>query len=105
MKELMRTLNGINSLWGALAIVVFLVVGWNSLTANVEANGKKSDIAIKILQRQTVIMETVARGLREKSRDHEEFKNLQLKADERDVEMLRIMDRIALILDRIEKKN
>jgi len=104
MKELMRTLNGINSLWGALAIVVFLVVGWNSLTAHVEANGKKSDIAIKILQRQTVIMETVASGLKEKSRDHLEFKRLQLEAAGRDVEMLRIMDRISLVLDRLEAK-
>jgi len=104
MREIMKTLSNINNIWGVLAIIVFLVVGWDSLADNVSANGIKSNIAIEILQQQTVIMASIVQSLDNKNRDHADFKEKQNKAEGRDIEILRLMDKISSTLDRVEDR-
>lgn len=99
-EKLSKIVNYINSAWGILVIIAFFIGSWYTLGTDVRANGEKTDLAIRILQKQTELLANQNESLKDKSRDHITFAQKQdLNLDmQRDI--VRLMDRVVILMER-----
>jgi len=99
-EKITRIVENINSVWGLLVIAAFFIIFGYSLSLNVQANGLKVDKVMAIMDRQTEIMSSISESLKDKDRDHIAFSRTQQETVETQREILRLIDKISMQLDK-----
>lgn len=101
--KLQKIVSGINTAWGILAMIGFLIIFIYTLSSNVEANGQKIDESMLIMKKQTEIMSSLAESLKDKDRDHIEFRHGQQENGRTQREIVRLIDRVVVLIEQGKK--
>jgi len=97
-------MNTTGNIWTLFSIIIVCILFFVNVNGLISANGVEIKKATEVHNSQLEVLRSIVSQLEINRRDHSDVKEMQKKTNELLAESIRLMDRMVIVVEQIEKR-